>query len=113
MAIKFLTYGTHIPPRFAPQATMAFDTIIYRIISSDVETFHPRDSPLVNSKGLVGLHVIFEEDISSLKVAITLRVIRDLMGSVYGPRNIVAAEFGWKEPWKPLGRFAQNVFEQK
>lgn len=106
MAIKFLTYGSDIPPKFAPQATAAFDAIIYQLIISGVSTFHPSDSPLVDVKGLVGILVDFEEDISTLKVAITLQVIRDLMDSVYGPRNIVAAEFGWKEPWKPLGRLA-------
>ncbi|KAL8753953.1 MAG: hypothetical protein Q9184_005265 [Pyrenodesmia sp. 2 TL-2023] len=106
MAIKFLVYGTDIPAKFAPQATSAFDAIIHQLVISGVDTFHPSDSPLVNIKGLVGIHVVLEDDISALKVAITLQAVRDLMDFVYGPRNIVAAEFGSKEPWKPLGKLA-------
>ncbi|KAL8905523.1 MAG: hypothetical protein Q9207_002585 [Kuettlingeria erythrocarpa] len=106
MVVKILTYGPDIPLKFAPQATIAFDAIIYQLINSRVETFHPSDSPLVNLEGLVLVQVVFVEDISAIKIAITLQVIRDLMDWAYTPRNIKAAKFGWKEPWKPLGGLA-------
>lgn len=106
MAVKTLTYGHDIPSKFASQAAIASDAIVYQLITPGVETFRPSDSPLVNLEGLVIVEVVFEEDISAIKVAVTLQVIRDLMDSVYTPRNIKSTEFGWNEPWEPLGKLA-------
>lgn len=102
--LKFDEYGPEYGQDFSARVTQGFDSLIYEITRSPKTRWGPSDSPLVLLDGIVNLHIIWVAEFSSLKLALTLVTMRDLMAEHHGPRDIAQAEFGWYSPtWELVG----------
>ncbi|KAI4093428.1 MAG: hypothetical protein LQ344_002841 [Seirophora lacunosa] len=91
--LKFDEYGPEYGQDFSARVTQGFDSLIYEITRSPKTRWGPSDSPLVLLDGIVNLHIIWVAEFSSLKLALTLVTMRDLMAEHHGPRDIAQAEF--------------------
>lgn len=101
-SLRFIAYGPEYSQRSQTQVVQGFDALIYRLLRDPQKTWGPRDLPLIVLEGVVNLHVIWLEEFSSLKFALTLATIRDYMDLNYGPRDIAEAEFGFTKPTRKL-----------
>lgn len=110
-ALKITTYGgePHDLVRLSIQVSTGLDYIIHDVLRSRREEFSPSIPPLWINQGIVHLHICFLTTVSSIKIALGLQVLRDLMVIEYWPRDILTAEFGLREPWGPMVRFSLKL----
>ncbi|KAL9021167.1 MAG: hypothetical protein Q9185_001568 [Variospora sp. 1 TL-2023] len=97
-SLRFIAYGPEYSQRSRTQVVQGFDALIHQLLRDPPKTWGPRDLPLIVLRGVVNLHVIWLEEFSSHKLALTLVTIRDYMDLSYGPRDIAEAEFGFTKP---------------
>ncbi|KAL9012326.1 MAG: hypothetical protein Q9173_002897 [Seirophora scorigena] len=91
--LRFNEYGPEYGQDFSGRVKQGFDALIYQIARSPKTTWGPSDLPLVILDGIVNLHIIWVAEFSSVKLALTLAAMRDLMAEYFGPRDIAQADF--------------------
>ncbi|KAL8839298.1 MAG: hypothetical protein Q9170_001815 [Blastenia crenularia] len=109
-ALNFVDYGPETRSAGAPQQmNQALDALIYRLMRSGKDEWGPGEPPILLDGKILSLRVTFLRKVYSEGLALALQALRDPVVREYWPREIVMAEFGLREPWRPLARFSLRL----
>ncbi|KAL8720271.1 MAG: hypothetical protein Q9225_002839 [Loekoesia sp. 1 TL-2023] len=106
LALNFVSYGREPRSPIGQQVTQALDVIIYKLLRSPKKEFHFHDPAIAINGGIVSFHMQFLATVSNLRLAMIVQVVREMMYKEFGPREILMAEFGQRQPWVPMARFS-------